>query len=53
MDALFRKWVGIAALAAQGAMPLVRSGATQTALTFGSQGRRLAERNSYMVADHV
>ena len=30
--------------AAQGAQPLVRSGATQTARTFGSPGRRLAER---------
>ena len=30
--------------AAHGALPLVRSGATQTALTFASQGRRLAER---------
>ena len=30
--------------AAQGAQPLVRSGATQTARTFGSPGRSLAER---------
>ena len=30
--------------AAQGAQPLVRSGATQTARTFESPGRRLAER---------